>query len=64
MNKIRKVENEDDVVDMEEMNPVWLKDKGKYENVLQMFYRTEMNSAYIFFPYKFELKTKTRSTDP
>ena len=29
MNKMRKVENEDDVVDIEEMNPVWLKDKGK-----------------------------------
>jgi len=28
MNKMRKVENEDDVVDIEEMNPVWLKDKG------------------------------------
>lgn len=30
MNKIKKVENPEDVVDMEEMNPVWLKDKGKY----------------------------------
>eukprot|EP00111_Clytia_hemisphaerica_P024703 TCONS_00072791-protein len=28
MNKMRKVENAEDVVDMEEMNPVWLKDKG------------------------------------
>jgi len=30
MNKMRKVQNPDDLVDMEEMNPVWLKDKGKY----------------------------------
>lgn len=28
MNKMKKVKNQDDVVDIEEMNPVWLKDKG------------------------------------
>ena len=30
MNKMKKVANPDDVIDIEEMNPVWLKDKGKY----------------------------------
>lgn len=28
MNKMKSVENKDDVTDIEEMNPVWLKDKG------------------------------------
>ena len=39
MNKMKKVKNQDDVVDIEEMNPVWLKDKGKYVKWIMPKYR-------------------------